>query len=289
MTPYILHLFKQESNGAISYLIEQSEGYKWFTLPRFIGLQLLPFLPLFIAFFTVLTRKIKRSVNFEYIFLTVGFITPLALTAGYILVKQASVGFFWLSMFYGLTPIVLLYFYEVKKQFLKTICKIIYPIFTLMFMVYFTANIFNAEDDTKQIEEFVKKVRLEDEIISDYYICNDSRRMCGTVVLYGTNYSESVMHLSKWKDGFQYLKEEKKKPNDLIIVGDRDTIDLEGYLLKMHVKEIPKYYKFGFVERFFSNPPIFLRKYIAKLPKPVIVVIIITAKKINYEQQGRTG
>ena len=283
LTPYILHLLKQESNGAISYLMEQSEGYKWFTLPRFIGLQLLPFLPLLIGFFSVLKGRIKRSVNFEYIFLMVGFLTPLTLTAGYILVKQASVGFFWLSMFYGLTPIVLLYFYKVKKDFLKTLYKIIYPIFAVMFIVYFTANIFNAEDDTKQVEEFVKNIRKEDQITSDYYICNDSRRMCGMVILYGTDYSTSVMHLSKWKDGFQYFKEEKEKPNDMIIIGDRYKIDLEGYTLKTHIKEIPKYYKFEFVERFFSNPPIFLRKYIAKLPKPVIVILIITAKKINYE------
>lgn len=281
LTPYVLNLFAKGGDSAISYLLEQSESErsKLIRLPRFILLQALPFLPMLIAFFAIKTKRLKQSINFDYIFLTVGFALPLLLTIGYILVKQADVGFFWLSMYYGLSAILLFYFYDVKAGFLNKVYKIIYPIFAIMFVIYFITNVFNAEDDNKKIASFLEEVRKEEGITSDYYICMDSRRMCGIVILYGTDYSTSVMHISKWKTGLQFFEEEAQKPSNFIIIGGSPDLKIEGYTLKYHHKLIYQYYKFDFVEKFFSSNSFLSTKIMSKLGKPLMLVAFTTAKK----------
>lgn len=277
ITPYVLHLINQGNDGAIHYLIKQSINnmHILFRFPMFIMLQTSTFIPMLIAFFIIKKNKINRKKNFEYLFLTLGFFIPIVLTLGYIIIKDAKVGFYWLSMYYGLSALLLLYFYNVKAMFLQTTKKIIYPIFGLMYCIYFFANLLNPEDNTKEFAKFLQEVREENNIQSDYYICNDSRRMCGIFILYGTDYTKSYIYISEWQTGFEKFKQEELKPNDLIIIGSQIPINIDGYELKTYKKTISKIHKFQIGEAIMSH----FNSYIKMRTTDNITLTV--AKKIN--------
>lgn len=284
LTPYVLSLFSDPHNETIIYLLHQSIGSeaRFYEVPRLLFMPIVYSIPLLIAFFFIKKKNafIKREFNFTSTFLVLNVFGPIVISLLYILFKKAQIGALWLSMFYILFPIALLYFFEVKDGALKVAMKIVYSIMLTIYCFYLIVLLFSPEDDTKAISQFYKEVEEQNfhgEKVNDF-ICNAHRRMCGTVVLYSTDYEKIHMPLTRFANPFSIFdlenKQAGKRPEKLIVIGDSFPISLPGYNLTYYERSFPVYYKFKFLYKVIPKLPEPFKKRMERYGEPVRIVLI---------------
>jgi 4-amino-4-deoxy-L-arabinose transferase-like glycosyltransferase len=286
ITPYILSILDAKNYQAFSYLSQQSTNakFRWFEIPRFLITPIIFCIPFLIAFFNIRV-KFKKTYNFDAIFLAINAFLPFLVTLLYIIFTGSQVGVFWLSMFFSLFPICAVYFFELKPNALITSAKIVYPVMLFIYVFYLIPALINAEDNTKEIGKFVNEINTPK---TDYFICNDNRRICGTVLLYGTIYDKTKMTVSLWKNPFEEVNKMVEKPSKIIIIGMQNEINLEGYRLETKELISYKYFKFKFLEKFYNNPPKILKNEVEKLKKPIkITLTTATLLTDNAHKQNK--
>jgi 4-amino-4-deoxy-L-arabinose transferase-like glycosyltransferase len=272
LTPYILSILQTENYGAFGYLSENSLSMKmrWYEVPKLVLLSIAFCIPFLIAFFKVKEGVFIKSKinNFTGIFLLINAFLPFLLTIFYIIFTNSQVGSFWLCMFFSLFPIMAVYFFEIKENAIKLSAKIIFPLMFLIYLVHLISQILASEYDVEGIGKFTKE---KTEGI-DYFICNEERRVCGMALIYGTDYENTKMTISKWQNPFEEVNKMKEKPSKIAIIGDGEEITLEGYYFEKYEQEFPQYFKFRFIAE---------NKILAKRQKSTkIIITIATLNKI---------
>ena len=243
---YVNHAFLSDysKDGGLQYFAEQSLNaeMRWFEIPRMIITPIIASIPALIVFFQIKTYFIRRAKNFDKTFLLITSLSPFIGTLLFAIFTKSQVGFYWLCMFYSLFPILALYFWEIKQNKIKMIAKIMYSILFVIYAVYFGGNVINQKEDTKAIGSFVKEI-TKDEI--NYVICNDTRRICGTVALYGMDFENVIMPISRWKNPFDEVNNSNNKPSKILVIGTDEKLNLPDYKTEIITKSFPKYYTFN--------------------------------------------
>jgi 4-amino-4-deoxy-L-arabinose transferase-like glycosyltransferase len=246
LTPYIISIIRAENYGAFAYLNQNSTSMKmrWYEVPRLVVMTFVFCIPFLIAFFKVKEARAPRIFGFDVAFLLINSFLPFLATIFYIIIANSQVGVFWLSMFFSLFPISALYFFKVKENALKTSAKIILPLMFIIYIFHLLPQLFASERDVQKIGDFVKEVAGE----SDYFICNDERNICGTAIIFGTDYANIKMTVSSFINPFQEVNQSLNKPKKVIIIGDDEMTNLPNYKLEKQERDFPNYFKFKFME-----------------------------------------
>jgi 4-amino-4-deoxy-L-arabinose transferase-like glycosyltransferase len=267
LSPYLLHLLGSEFGGdGFKYLYKQSlqNKMRWFEIPRFLLGPLIFSSPMLIAFFKIKKSFIKNSLNFNAAFLLINAIMPFLVTFIILIFMKAQIEFYWLSMFYSLIPICLLYFWEIKDDAFKVSAKIIYPIILVIWFLYILIQLIVPKENIKEIAQFTQDVTKNN---IDNFICNDSKKNCGFILIYGAKFDNKI--------NYQPIKYYSKLDmNKALIIGEIDELDLSNYNTKSFTKTILQYYPI-------KSFQVLEKKLNIKRKSSTIKLTIITKKSLS--------
>jgi 4-amino-4-deoxy-L-arabinose transferase-like glycosyltransferase len=275
----IPHLYSLvEEPGAINYMILQSDNVSRTRLAeffRFISLQILFLLPFLITCIAIGKNFSSTEKKFNFYFLTLCGVFPVIIIGIYILLTGASVGSFWLSMYYILTPTLFLYLFKIRKNSMSVATKIILPIWIIVFIACLIGALANWERDIPSIVSFVEEVESKHGKINEF-ICNDKRNMCGTILLNSKDTYQKKLQMNMWgnKDIFQ-----NTSSKIIMIIGEREKINLPLYNLYRYDKKFSKFLKYKIFENFYNNPPSFLISELSPMKEDEDLVLTVAVRK----------